>query len=148
MFFFGTPHQGLAAAELEKAVGEKADSRGALMLSQLKEGSEYLENQKEALLRLREKFSGEVVTFYETKPTESDREVRRYHLTTLYPPNHAVLSCIFFPCAWRFKADINSWRPDRSNGEEKRSKSCNDCPLSFAYLVNLAIRSTPITRIW
>ena len=142
MFFFGTPHQGLAAAELEKAVGEKTDNRGALMLSQLKEGSEYLENQKEALLRLREEFSGEVVTFYETKPTESDREVRRYHLTTLHYP------VFFFPCAWRFNADINSWRPDRSNGEEKKSKSCNDCPLSFTYLVNLAIRSSPITQIW
>ena len=39
------------------------------LLAQLKEGSEYLENQKEALSRLWEEFHGKVVTFYETGPT-------------------------------------------------------------------------------
>ena len=140
VFFFGTPHQGLLVAELEKAVGGDADSGGAFMLPQLKDGSEYLENQKEALGRLWKEFHGKVVTFYGTKSTGPDRGVRRYHL------HHAELSCIF-PYAWRFKADINSWRPDRSNGERK-SKWCNDCPLSFIYLGNLAIHSTQITQIW
>lgn len=79
MFFFGTPHQGLRSAELEKAVGEETDSQGAPMLSQLKEGSEYLENQREALSRLWKEFRGNVVTFYETGSTEPDREVCRYH---------------------------------------------------------------------
>ena len=79
MFFFGTPHQGLRAAEHEEAVSEETDSRGALMLSQLEEGSEYLENQREALSRLWEEFGGSVVTFYETESTEPDREVCRYH---------------------------------------------------------------------
>ena len=62
------------------------------MLSQLKEGSEYLENQKEALGGLWGEFRGKVVTFYETKPTESEREVCRCHL------HHAELFCIFPLC--------------------------------------------------
>ena len=50
----------------------EADDRGVRvrnLLGQLKEGSEYLENQKEALSRLWEEFHGKVVTFYETGPT-------------------------------------------------------------------------------
>ena len=45
------------------------------LLVQLKEGSEYLENQKEALSRLWEGFHGKVVTFYETEPTKSVTKV-------------------------------------------------------------------------
>ena len=48
------------------------------LLAQLKEGSEYLENQKEDLSRLWEGFRGKVVTFYETKPTKFVKKVRRY----------------------------------------------------------------------
>ena len=47
-------------------------------LAQLKEGSEYLENQKEALSRLWEGFRGKVVTFYETEPARSVKKVRRH----------------------------------------------------------------------
>ena len=90
MFFFGTPHNGFRHTGLEKAVGEENDSQKGI-LSQLKESSEYLENQKEVLGRLSGEFRRKFVTFYETKPTETDREVCRYH------PNHAVLSCIFPP---------------------------------------------------
>ena len=45
------------------------------ILAQLREGSEYLENQKEALSRLWEGFPGKVVTFYETEPTKSVKKV-------------------------------------------------------------------------
>ena len=56
------------------------------LLAQLKEGSEYLENQKESLSRLWEGFYGKVVTFYETEPTGSVKKVRRYHTDcTLLP---------------------------------------------------------------
>ena len=72
-------------------MGDKTDRQGALMLSQLKEGSEYLENQQEALGRLWGEFDGKVVTFYETKPTGTRGEVCRYHL------HHAESSCIFPP---------------------------------------------------
>ena len=49
------------------------------LLAQLNEGSEYLENQKEALSRLWKRFCGKVVTFYEAEPIKSAKEVRRYH---------------------------------------------------------------------
>ena len=53
------------------------------LLAQLKEGSEYLENQKEALSRLWEGFRGKVATFYETEPTISVKKVCRYHTVIL-----------------------------------------------------------------
>ena len=61
------------------------------LLAQLKEGSEYLENQKEALSRLWEGFRGKVVTFYETGPTNSVKKVCRHHTDRI------VLTCIFLP---------------------------------------------------
>ena len=61
------------------------------LLAQLKDGSEYLENQKEALSRLWKWFHGKVITFYETEPTKSVKKVCRYHT------DHIVLFCIFFP---------------------------------------------------
>ena len=45
------------------------------LLVQLKEGSEYLENQKETLSRLWGGFRGKVVTFYETETTKSVKKV-------------------------------------------------------------------------
>ena len=45
------------------------------LLFQLEEGSEYLENQQEALCQLWERLHGKVFTFYETKPTEFVGEV-------------------------------------------------------------------------
>ena len=64
MFFFGTLHHSLGTAELEEMVDEGSNEQKTLnLLVQLKEGSEYLENQKEALSRLWEEFHGKVVTF-------------------------------------------------------------------------------------
>ena len=62
-------------------VDEETDNKKVQvnLLAQLREGSEYLENQKEALSHLWEGFCGKVVTFYETKKTKSIKEVRRYH---------------------------------------------------------------------
>ena len=60
-------------------VDEKTDNQNAEILAQLKEGSEYLENQKEALSRLWEGFRGKVITFYETGPTISIEKVPRHH---------------------------------------------------------------------
>ena len=57
-------------------VDEKPNEQKTLnLLAQLREGSEYLENQKEALSRLWEEFRGKVVTFYETEPTKSVKKV-------------------------------------------------------------------------
>ena len=60
-------------------VDEETDNKNAEVLAQLKEGSEYLENQKEALSRLWEGFCGNVTTFYETGPTKSINKVPRHH---------------------------------------------------------------------
>ena len=66
-------------------VDEETENRRAEVLAQLKEGSEYLENQKGALGRLWGGFYGEVVTFYEAGPI---KKVRRYHteIPALFPP--------------------------------------------------------------
>ena len=64
-------------------VDEETDNRKVQALNpfaQLKEGTEYLENQKEALSRLWEGFHGKVVTFYEAGPIKSIKKVRRYHI--------------------------------------------------------------------
>jgi hypothetical protein len=49
------------------------DSGGqrSTLLQQLKEGSEYLENQKEDLLRVWECFKGKIISFYELNKTLS-----------------------------------------------------------------------------
>ena len=57
----------------EETDDQKLQARN--LLAQLKEGSEYLENQKEALSRLWDDFRGKVVTFYETNPTKSVERV-------------------------------------------------------------------------
>jgi len=41
------------------------------LIMQLKEGSEFLEEQKEAMLRVWEVFKGKVFSFYETVKTPS-----------------------------------------------------------------------------
>ena len=58
-------------------VDEETDNKNAEVLAQLKEGSEYLENQKEALSRFWEGFRGRVTTFYGTVPTKSIKKVPR-----------------------------------------------------------------------
>jgi len=78
IFFFATPHQGLKTLELEEMVDREAgDYKGQAryLLAQLKEGSEYLENQREALTRLWEVFKGEVATFYELNPTDPAKKL-------------------------------------------------------------------------
>ncbi|KAI5802993.1 hypothetical protein EDC01DRAFT_645472, partial [Geopyxis carbonaria] len=67
MFLFGTPHQGLKIEELSQMVDN--DTEGQYLLAQLKEGSEFLEQQRETLARVWKKFDGKVVSFYETKKT-------------------------------------------------------------------------------
>ena len=57
----------------EEADDQKLQAQN--LLAQLKEGSEYLENQREALSRLWEDFRGKVITFYETKPMKSVKKV-------------------------------------------------------------------------
>jgi hypothetical protein len=77
IFFFGTPHQGLRTAELYDMVVDETDYTQKIqnLLAQLREGSEYLENQREALARVWNDFRGMVCTFYETQLTKSVKKV-------------------------------------------------------------------------
>ena len=72
---------------------EETDNQGAKvlnLLAQLKEDSEYLENQKEALSRFWEGFRGKVITFYETGSTKSVKKVPRHHTESLVFCFHCV----------------------------------------------------------
>jgi hypothetical protein len=77
IFFFGTPHQGLRTVELEEMVNSEGETDSNLkvqnLLVQLREGSEFLENQKEALGQMWGKFQGKVFTFYETEKTSQSK---------------------------------------------------------------------------
>jgi len=71
IFLFGTPYQGLRTDELEEIVDVYSRGQILNLIMQLKEGSEFLENQKEDLVRIWERFNGKVVSFYETVKTPS-----------------------------------------------------------------------------
>jgi len=77
IFFFGTPHQGLRTVELCNIFDEQpdADVKVRDLLAQLHEGSEYLENQQEALRQMWDTIRGKVITFYETETTKSVKKV-------------------------------------------------------------------------
>jgi hypothetical protein len=79
IFFFGTPHRGLRTVELEEMAGELDDADSRLkvqnLLRQLQDGSEFLENQKDDLSEVWEKFQGKVFTFYETEKTPTVKKV-------------------------------------------------------------------------
>ncbi|KAF8247690.1 hypothetical protein K440DRAFT_643546 [Wilcoxina mikolae CBS 423.85] len=71
IFFFGTPHQGLRTEELEAAVDAESDGQRNNLLIQLREGSEFLDTQKEDLIRIWDGFKGKLISFYETATTKS-----------------------------------------------------------------------------
>jgi hypothetical protein len=79
IFFFGTPHQGLETVDLEQMVDMETHAidnhKIRNLLAQLKEGSEFLENQKDVLSRTWDKFSGKIFSFYETEKTKSVKKV-------------------------------------------------------------------------
>lgn len=76
IFLFGTPHQGLLTLELSKIVDDESDNTKVRdLLAQLKEGSEFLENQKESLTGVWNAFKGKIISFYETEPTNSVKRV-------------------------------------------------------------------------
>jgi hypothetical protein len=75
IFFFGTPHQGFRTDGLEAVVD---DDSGWNLIAQLKEGSEFLKNQKEDLFPIFERLKErKVISFYETMMTPTTRVVIR-----------------------------------------------------------------------
>jgi hypothetical protein len=73
IFFLGAAHHGLRTNELEVVDNDSGGQRSTL-LQQLKEGSEYLENQKEDLLCVWECFKGKIISFYELNKTICHRK--------------------------------------------------------------------------
>ncbi|KAI5853549.1 hypothetical protein BZA05DRAFT_336614, partial [Tricharina praecox] len=73
IFFFGTPHQGLRTEELETMVG--SNTQAANFLAQLKQGSDFLINQKEDLLHICKRFKRTIISFHETVETSTVKRV-------------------------------------------------------------------------
>ncbi|KAF8533302.1 hypothetical protein BDD12DRAFT_984533 [Trichophaea hybrida] len=76
MLFFGTPHEGMRTYDLEEMVDvESGDYETSMhnLLRQLREGSEFLENQKEELCYIWKEYKPNIVSFYETAPTPTVR---------------------------------------------------------------------------
>ncbi|KAF8544651.1 hypothetical protein BDD12DRAFT_906355 [Trichophaea hybrida] len=72
IIFFGTPHQGMRTYDLEEMVDAESggyETSRHNLLRQLREGSEFLENQKEDLSYIWEEYRPKIISFYETAPT-------------------------------------------------------------------------------
>ncbi|KAF8531694.1 hypothetical protein BDD12DRAFT_914648, partial [Trichophaea hybrida] len=72
IIFFGTPHQGMRTYDLEEMVDSESGSYETSrhnLLRQLREGSEFLETQKEELNYLWKEYKPNILSFYETVAT-------------------------------------------------------------------------------
>jgi hypothetical protein len=79
IIFFGTPHQGLRTYDLEEMVDAESGGYETSMhnlLKQLREGSEYLETQKEELSYVWDEYKPKIISFYETEHTATVAKVR------------------------------------------------------------------------
>jgi hypothetical protein len=63
--------------ELDDMVDVNLGGQRRDLITQLKEGSEFLENQKEDLIRIWDRFKAKVVSVYETMKTPSDKMVNK-----------------------------------------------------------------------
>lgn len=77
IILFGTPHNGARTDDLLEMV-DKGNTDSEYFLLQLKEGSQFLEKEKEALVNLWSRYQGKVVTFFETRDTKQLTKVRWY----------------------------------------------------------------------
>lgn len=75
LFFFGTPFHGLRTEELEAVVDTESNGQRHNLLIEMREDSEFLDNQEDDLIRIWADFKGKIVTFFETVPTPSIRKV-------------------------------------------------------------------------
>jgi hypothetical protein len=79
IIFFGNPHQGMRTSDLEAMVDAESggyDTSRHNLLRQLREGSEFLETQKEELSYIWEECKPKIVSFYETAATPTVEKVR------------------------------------------------------------------------
>ena len=89
--FFGTPHQGIRTYDIEEMVDAESggyETSRHNVLRQLREGSEFLENQKEELSYIWKEYTPKIVSFYETAPTPTiERVGPRLHLVQMNKTN-------------------------------------------------------------
>jgi len=78
IFLFAMPHQNYRTDELEQMVDPDSFGQRRNLIMQLKEGWEFLEIQKEALLRIWDRFKGEVISFHETVKAPSVGRIVNY----------------------------------------------------------------------
>jgi hypothetical protein len=75
VFFFGAPHNGMRTTELEAMVKDmssdlESESQASKLLHQLREGSEFLESQRDGLVDI---WNGrKIISYYETVDTPTD----------------------------------------------------------------------------
>jgi len=78
IIFFGTPHEGLRTYDLEEMVDAESggyETSRHNLLKQLREGSEFLEVQKEELSHIWNEYMPKIVSFYETVKTPTVEKV-------------------------------------------------------------------------
>ena len=88
MFFFGAPHNGMRTTELEAMIMDMSSNlesqpTNLLLLLQLREGSEFLESQRDELVDI---WNGrKIISYYETvdtpaiRPNANDSSLYRSH---------------------------------------------------------------------
>jgi hypothetical protein len=77
--FFGTPHEGLRTYDLEEMVDAESggyETSRHNLLKQLREGSEFLETQKEDLSYIWDEYKPKIISFYETEQSATVAKVR------------------------------------------------------------------------
>jgi hypothetical protein len=114
------------------------DKKTQTLLSQLEEGCEFLESQKDSLCSMWNRFNGDLFTFYETEKTKVIKEVctRSSH-----------------PCNVSFHSSQAKVKLDRRHQEcgidqAIYSKWCRDHQLSFSCPTRNDFLSRQITQTW
>lgn len=77
IFFFGTPHAGMRTDELEAMVEDMCsgvDSQSMRLLQQLRDGSEFLEAQRDGLVDIWK--DRKIFSYYETVETPTVKKVQ------------------------------------------------------------------------
>jgi hypothetical protein len=76
IFFFGVPHHGMRTTELEAMVQDMSpdlESQPTKLLQQLREGSEFLESQRDELVNIW--VGRRIISYYETVGTPTVKKV-------------------------------------------------------------------------
>jgi len=76
VFFFGAPHNGMRTTELEAMIEDMSsdpESQPTKLLHQLREGSEFLESQRDEIVDILKGIA--IISYYETVDTPTVKKV-------------------------------------------------------------------------